>query len=192
VLAIVSTALKQVAAIESNVPNVYLEQPAFNSAIEVDLKLALNEALDALVLNAIAASGVQVPGTDPLLVSIRKAMSVLLAAGYNPDTVILTPANAELLDTLRATPTSGEQFYVFSPAELAPRKLYGLQTRVSKSAAAPIVADSRALGKLYTGPVSLARFECDSGSTNRSNVRLELNATFGVERQAAAVRIAAT
>ena len=31
VLELVTTALKQVAAIETNIPNVYLEQPAFNS-----------------------------------------------------------------------------------------------------------------------------------------------------------------
>ncbi len=191
-LAIVTTALKQVAAIETNIPNVYLEQPAFNSVIETDLRLALNEALDKLVLDAVAASGFQAPGTDPLLISIRKAMTTLLAAGYNPDTVVLTPANAEALDTLRATATAGEQYYVFAPAELAPRKLFGLQVRVSKTAAAPFVTDSNALGKLYASPIRLARFEVDAGATNRSNVRLEGNAVFGVERQTAAVRIAAS
>jgi hypothetical protein len=143
------------------------------------------------VLDAVAASDFQAPGTDPLLISIRKAMTVLLAAGYNPDTVVLTPANAEALDTLRATATAGEQYYVFAPAELAPRRLFGLQVRVSKTAAAPFVADSNALGKLYSSPITLARFEVDAGSTNRSNVRLEGHAVFGVERQAAAVRIAA-
>ena len=63
------------------------------------------------------------------------------------------------------------------------------------STATPIpaaaVVDSQALGKYYTSPVSLARFEADAG-TNRSNVRLELNAVFGLERAAAAVRIAAS
>jgi HK97 family phage prohead protease len=190
-LAVVATALKQVAAIESNIPNVYLEQPAFNSVIETDLRLALNEGLDKLVLDAVAASGYQAPGTDPLLISIRKAMTVLLAAGYNPDVVVLTPANAEALDTLRATATAAEQYYVFAPAELAPRKLFGLSVRVSKTAAAPFVADSGALGKLYISPITLARFEVDAGATNRSNVRLEGHGVFGVERQAAAVRIAA-
>ena len=190
-LEIVTTALKQVAAIETNIPNVYLEQPAFNSVIETDLRLSLNEGLDKLVLDAVAASGFQAPGTDPLLVSIRKAMTTLLAAGYNPDVVVLTPANAEALDTLRATAAAGEQYYVFAPAELAPRRLFGLTVRVSKTAAAPFVADSRSLGKLYISPIRLARFEVDAGATNRSNVRLEGNGVFGVERQAAAVRIAA-
>jgi hypothetical protein len=64
------------------------------------------------------------------------------------------------------------------------------------STATPIpaaaVVDSQALGKYYTSPVSLARFEADAGTTNRSNVRLELNAVFGLERAAAAVGIAAS
>ena len=57
---------------------------------------------------------------------------------------------------------------------------------------APVVFDSQAFGKLYAGPVSLARFEENAGSTNTSLVRLETNAVFGVERQNAAVRIAAS
>jgi hypothetical protein len=40
--------------------------------------------------------------------------------------------------------------------------------------------------------MSLARFENASGTTNTSNVRLEPNACCGVERQAAAIRIAAS
>lgn len=40
--------------------------------IEQDLRLAVNEGLDKLVLDAIALSGFQAPGTDPLIVSIRR------------------------------------------------------------------------------------------------------------------------
>jgi len=191
VLEIVTVPLKQVAAIQSNIPNVYLEQVAFNSTIEGDLRLTLNEGLDKLVLDAVAASGFQAPGTDPLLISIRKAMTTIQASGYAPDTLVLTPANAEALDTLRATATAAEQYYVFAPAQLAPRAIFGLNVRISKTAAAPFVTDSTALGKLYVSPISLARFEVDAGATNRSNVRLEGHAAFGTERQAAAVRIAA-
>jgi hypothetical protein len=54
------------------------------------------------------------------------------------------------------------------------------------------VVDSQALGRLYTSPVTLARFEADAGTTNRGNVRMELNAVFGGERTGAAVRIAAS
>jgi hypothetical protein len=45
---------------------------------------------------------------------------------------------------------------------------------------------------MYASPVTLARFEADAGTTNRSNVRMELHAVFGGERTAAAVRIAAS
>jgi hypothetical protein len=41
----------------------------------------------------IAAAGFQAPGTDPRLVSIRKAMTTILDAGYNPDTLLLTTAD---------------------------------------------------------------------------------------------------
>jgi hypothetical protein len=63
---------------------------------------------------------------------------------------------------------------------------------VSKTVAAPVVVDSQAFGTFYAGPVSLARFEEAAGKTNTSLVRLETNAVFGVERQTAAVRIAAS
>ena len=92
------TPLNQVATIQTNVPNVYLEQQAFNTVIENDLRLAINDGLDKLILDKIALAGFQAPSTDPLLVSIRKAMTTILAAGYSPDTLILTPAAAESLD----------------------------------------------------------------------------------------------
>lgn len=190
-LAVVSTAMKQVAAIQTGVPNVYLEQPAFNTVIESDLRLTINEGLDRLILDAVAGSGFQAPGTDQLLVSIRKAITTVQANGYNPDVLILTPANAEALDVLVSGISGGTNDYLFGPGGFAPGTLFGLNKRISKTIPAPVVADSTALGKLYTSPVSLARFEADGGTTNRSNVRLELNAVFGVERQNAAVRIAA-
>ena len=121
----------------------------------------------------------------------HQAITTIQAAGYSPDTLILRPQDAEALDTLRATSTAGEQYFVFTPAQLAPRNIFGLSVRISKTAAAPVIVDSSALGKLYVSPISLARFEQDAGATNKSTVRLEGHAVFGVERQAAAVRIAA-
>ena len=144
------------------------------------------------MLDFIATSGFQAPGTDTLLVSIRKAMSTIYASGYNPDTLLLTPANAETLDTLVSGISGGTNDYVFPPATTAPNQIFGLNKRISKTIPAPAVVDSKALGKLYTSPVTLARFEADSGTTNRGNVRMELNAVFGGERTAAAVRIAAS
>jgi HK97 family phage prohead protease len=191
-LTIVTTSLKQVATIQTNIPNVYLEQQAFNTVIENDLRLAINDGLDKLILDYIAASGFQAPGTDVLLVSIRKAMTTLFAAGYNPDTLLLTPAAAEALDVLVSGITGGTNDFVFAPANFAPDSIFRLNRRISKTIPASAVVDSTALGKLYASQVTLARFEADAGTTNRSNVRMELNGVFGGERQAAAVRIAAS
>jgi hypothetical protein len=191
-LTIVTTALEQVAAIYTNVPNIQLEQPAFNSVIETDLRLSINEGLDKLILDFIATAGFQAPGTDQLLVSIRKAMTTIMGNGYSPDTLLLTPANAEALDVLVSGISGGVNDYVFQPASSAPNQIFGLNKRISKTIPAAAVVDSQALGKLYASPVTLARFEADAGTTNRGNVRMELNAVFGGERTGAAVRIAAS
>jgi Escherichia/Staphylococcus phage prohead protease len=172
-LTIITTSLKQLASIYTNVPNIQLEQPAFNTVIENDLTLAINDGLDKLVLDYIATAGFQAPSTDPLLVSIRKCMTTIMAAGYNPDTVILTPPAAEALDVLVSGIASGVNDYVFPPAQLAPNNIFGLNKRISKTIPATAVVDSQALGKLYVSPVTLGRFEADAGTTNRGNVRME-------------------
>ena len=89
-LTLVAVAMKQVAAVQSGIPNVMLEQDQIESVIGQDLRLSINEGLDKLILDAIALSGFQAPSTDPLLVSIRKAMTTIYASGYNPDLLILT------------------------------------------------------------------------------------------------------
>jgi hypothetical protein len=187
-ITVVSVPMHQVAAVQSGIPNVYLQQSQIESIIGQDLRLAVNEGLDKLVLDALALSGFEAPGTA-ILDSIRAAMSTIQMAGYNPDTLIVDPATAEQLDTLK---TSGpELIYVFGPARMAPAQVYGLNVRISKTIPAPAVVDSAAFGKMYASPVSLQTFEENDGSTNTSLVRLELHAAFGTERQDAAVRIAA-
>jgi phage head maturation protease len=187
-----TVSLKQVASIQTNVPNIHLEQSAFRSVIEEDLRHALDGGLDQLVLDTIATAGFQSPGSDPLLVSVRKAISVVQSAGYNPSVLVLRPADSEGLDTLTSGIAGAVNDYVFQPAAAAPARIFGLAVRISKTIPAPAVVDAAAFGKLYISPVSLERFEADSGMTNRSNVRLETHSAFGVERQAAAVRIAAS
>jgi uncharacterized protein len=185
---IVAESLRQVATVSSGIPNVYLESQAVASIIENDLRLAVNEGLDKLVLDELAAADNVPPGTDPLLVSIRKGITAVQAEGYSPSLVILDPEDAEGLDVEVTEP--GTQDFIFGPGRSAPGTLFGLQVRVSKSTPNPVVADAAAVGRLYASPVSLQRFEADSGTTNRSNLRLELSALFGGERLAAAVRIA--
>jgi HK97 family phage prohead protease len=184
-----SLSLNQVAAVETGVPNIILEQPTIQPLIETDLRLALNEGLDKLVLDAVADSDNQDPASDPLLVSIRKCITTIQAAGYAPDTLIITPADSEALDVLQ---TDGpEAFYVFGAARFAPGQLFGLNVRVSKTIDVPVVCDSSALGRLYVSAITLARFEENSGSTNSSTIRLEGSAAFGVERLDACIRISA-
>ncbi len=185
-------ALSGVASVESGIPNVVLEQPAINTIVENDLRLAVNEGLDGIVDDTFGASDNQAPGSDPLPTSIRKAMTVLQAAGFNPDVVVLTPAAAEALDTLVSGISGGTADYVFAPGQFAPGTLFGLRRVTSKVVAAPVVIDSTAYARLYVSPARLARFEENAGKTNTSLVRLELHAACGVERQDAAVRIAAS
>jgi len=85
-LTVSTVSLKQLASVVSDIPNVFLENEQAGSIIENDLKLAITDALDDLVRLAVAASCFQAPGTDPLLVSIRKAMSTVMSSGYQPDT----------------------------------------------------------------------------------------------------------
>jgi phage head maturation protease len=190
-LTIVTTPLHQVATVQSGIPNIYLETEGFSTTIENDLRLALSDGLDKLVIDKFAASGFQAPGTDNPLVSYRKAITTLRAAGYNPDTLVLTPAADEALDVMVSGITGGTADFVFAPGQFSSDSFFRMNRRVSKTIAAPVVFDSQAFGKLYVSPVSLARFEEAAGSTNTSLVRLETTGVFGVERQTAAIRIAA-
>jgi HK97 family phage prohead protease len=185
-----TVSLQQVAAIQSAVPNIFLLQDQLRSIIGVDLRLAINEGLDAIVLAGLATAPHHDPTTDPLLVSIRKAITIIEGHGYNPDTVVLTPAESESLDLL--TTSGPEKFYVWSAAKMAPGTLFNLNVRIAKNATEPIVFDSSAVGRLYASPVALATFEENFGRTNSSTVRLEGTAVFGPERIDAACRIAAS
>ena len=191
-LTVSTVALKQLASVVSDIPNVFLENQQAGSIVENDLKLAITDALDDLLKQSVAASGFQAPGTDNILVSIRKAMSTVMTSGDSPDSVILRPADAETIDVMVSGVSGGTADFVFGPASFAPAQLFGLTRYVSKTVAAPIVMDASAFGKLYASPLSLQTFEQDAGQTNKSRVRIELNAQVGVERQAAAVRIAAS
>jgi hypothetical protein len=55
------TPLKQIASVVSDIPNVFIENEQVGSIIENDLKLALTDALDDLLKQAVAASGFQAP-----------------------------------------------------------------------------------------------------------------------------------
>jgi hypothetical protein len=72
-----------------------------------------------------------------------------------------------VLDVLVSGISGGVNDYVFPPAQPAPANIFTLNRRISKTIPATTVVDSRALRKLYASPVTLARFEADSGTTSR-------------------------
>jgi hypothetical protein len=82
-IAVTAAALKQIATIQRNPERVSGELGG-QLDHRVDLRLAVNAGLDKLVLDVIAGAGFQAPGTDPLVDSIRKAITVIEAAGYSP------------------------------------------------------------------------------------------------------------
>jgi HK97 family phage prohead protease len=159
---LITVPLKQVATIQSAIPNIVLEQPAINTVIEQDLRLAINEGLDKVLLDTVTASGFQTLGAN-LILTVRSAMTTLFAGGYNPDTLILTPADAAALDVLVSGIASGTADFVFSPGQFSPN-IWNLTKRVSKTVPASVVMDASAYGKMYMSPVSLARFENASGT----------------------------
>jgi HK97 family phage prohead protease len=178
--------MSQVAAKESSIPNLYLQQSGFQPLVEQDLRLSINEGYDRLVNVGISTAGTAAGVTGDILAKARKAITVVHAAGYQPNALIIDPAGAEAIDLFQSSGT--EAFYQFGPGRFAPGQLFGLEVRVSKTAGTAVV-DTNAFGKLYASPLTLARFEENAGATNTSTVRLEGNAAFGVERTSAAVRI---
>jgi Caudovirus prohead serine protease len=186
-----ATALNQIASVASGIPNVYLENSDYESIVSEDLRLSYFDGLDFHINSAIvASSGTQTLATDPLLSVIRRSVSLLWSNGYNPDTLLLTPANAESLDLLTSGGTAGwPGAYVFNAGQFGPSQIFGLNRRISKKIANPVVVDSAAYGRLYQSPLSLQRFEENAGATNSSLLRFEGNALFSVERSSAAVRI---
>lgn len=153
-----------------------LQQNNIESVIGQDLRLAYSDGLDYIVTSGLATAGTQTLATDPLLNVIRRSVSVLWSAGYNPDTLILTPSNGESIDLLMSGGTAGcPGGYVFGAGQFGPPTVFGMNVRISKNIANPTLVDSQAFGKLYVSPVSLASFEENAGKTNSSLVRFECN-----------------
>lgn len=92
---------------------------------------------------------------------IRKAMTTVMAAGYDPDVVVLNPAQAEELDILSLT--------LNNTTGIAPA--FGLQLRISKSVTTGIVYDSRRFATLYLSATSFMAFEERSAAPGRAAQR---------------------
>ena len=177
--------LNQVATVSTGIPRIHAAQPLFQSVVEQDLRLAINDGLDELVRRGVSTAGTAAAVTGNVLDKIRKAKTVIDGQGYSANTLAIDASGAESLDLLK---TSGdEEMYVFTAGAAAPAP-YGLQVRVWKSAGTALL-DSRAFGRLYVAPFELRSFEADAGVSNKQNVRLETNAGYAVERASAGLRV---
>jgi hypothetical protein len=103
-MAVVSVALNQVAHILSDVPLVAFAANGILGILESDMRLGVRDALDQLCFAALTAAGLPNNNfaTEPLLEKVRKATTVVAAAGYNPDTLAVSPANMEALDLYKS------------------------------------------------------------------------------------------
>jgi Escherichia/Staphylococcus phage prohead protease len=184
---LVTAQLSQVAAIHPDVPRIHAAQPIFQSIIENDLRLSINDGLDEVVRRGVSTAGTApaVTGTD-VLQKVRKTMTIVQAQGYQPSVLAIDPAGAESLDLLQTV--GSEKFYVWGPGRATPTGPFGLTMRVWKTARTALL-DADAFGRLDTSPVELRAFEQDAGATNRQTYRMETNATFTVERLSAGLRI---
>jgi hypothetical protein len=184
---LVSAQLQQVAAIHPDIPRIHQAQPLFQSIVETDLRLSINDGLDEVVRRGVTTAGTAAAVTGNIVDKIRKAKTVVQAQGYNPNVLAIDPAGAEALDLLVTGISGGTADYVFTPGQAAPAP-WNLQIRVWKSAGTAIL-DADSFGRLYVAPVELRSFEQDAGATNRQTVRMETNALFTVERVSAGLKI---
>jgi uncharacterized protein len=97
--------LNQVANVQSGIPRIHAAQPMFQSIVEQDLRLGINDGLDEIVRRGVALAGTIVKGTDDILEVTRKAMTLIQAGGYAPDVLAIDPASAQALDLLRTPGT---------------------------------------------------------------------------------------
>jgi Escherichia/Staphylococcus phage prohead protease len=168
----VTLQLNQVASVQSGIPRIHTAQPLFQSLVEQDLRLSINDGLDTLAIRGVQLAGTLVGKSGTLLVDVRKCITGLQTAGYAPDTLLIDPPGAEALDLLQSS-YGTEKFWTFGAGRFAPGDVFGLNIRVGKNAGTAVV-DSQAYGRMYMSPVELRAFEADGGLTNKTNVRMEL------------------
>ena len=152
-----------------------------------DLRLAYSRAVDAHILAQIAATTPTSGAYNAeLIVSILLAAEVVNAAGYSPNTVVLSPAQWLGLKTA-VQPGSGD--FVAGATD---SMLDGLRKVSVAGLTTPLVLDAQAIGVFHTTGARFATFEENDGSTDSSTVRLESNSVFAFQREGAVAAIDVT
>jgi hypothetical protein len=147
-MAVTSVAPNQVAHVLSDVPLVAFADDGARGILESDMRLGVRDALDQLCFAALTAAGLPNNNfaTEPLLEKVRKAISVVAAAGYARDTLAVSPANME-------TPGPHQVHRRHLPVPdhhpRLQRPAVGLRAVVSKRVTDTLVFDSRGFATLY-------------------------------------------
>jgi hypothetical protein len=190
----VTTAVKQLALVIPGIPNQVLRSIESASAfLESEAVYQIRSALDAHVYAAIlgATPGNSQTGTD-MIAQVRNGITVMRAAGMNPNLLVLEPADAAALDLIVTPGTADYQFASRDTGTSSP--LWGLQVVERRTAAAtdPLLLDAAAIGVLFTGMMRIDADPYSGFSTNVTRLRIELNCVMHVRNIAAAHRVAAT
>jgi hypothetical protein len=174
--------VQQIANISPGVPNVLLESDSFRGWVESDLRIAWNQAVDDMVIDAILATtpSANSGGVNPVE-EVMYAISDVAGNGYVANVLVLSPSDT--LAYLLAM-TEGGDAYIKSP-------VVNLRLITSKNLddASGFVADANALGQLFLSPARLAVFEENAGASNSSTVRFESHGQYVVQRDDAVIAL---
>jgi hypothetical protein len=181
---VANEALKQIATVSTQTPNVLLANDSFRSWVNADLVGAYRSAVDYHIVTEIQGAGIASGGGGAnAFEDVLYSQEVVRAAGYSPDVVVVSPADALAIQLVQLT---GGDSYVFG--QNAP----AFVTSTAVGDGDGFVADSTALGILFLSPFSLAVFEENNGTSNSSTARAESNGLFLVQRPDAAATLAAS
>jgi hypothetical protein len=183
---LITEELHQIAGVESDTPNVFLESTAFRGWIDADLRFAYESALDHHVVTEIAGASPPVAdGGQDVLEAVLNAAATVADQGYSPSILVASPSFLLGL-VLLVQPGSGD--YVFTGPN--PLPLEGIRrVAVPSLDETAYVLDPSALGTLHNSPVRVSVWEQDSGRTNQSTCRIESNGVFIVQRVGAAAEV---
>jgi hypothetical protein len=177
--------LKQIATVSTQIPNVLLAGQDFTGWTNADLLGAYRGAIDAHIVSEVDGAGIaaaSVGDAENVYEAVLYAQEQVRSAGYAPDMLALSPADALALQLLMLT--GGDHYAFATPAP---------QFVVSPSIEGGFgfVCDTASLGRLFLSPFRFEVFEENAGSTNSSTVRAESNGLFVVQRPDAAAYIIA-
>lgn len=179
---VVTEALHQIANVESGTANVLLATDQVAQWVNADLVAGYRSAVDGHIIDQITAELIHAGGGGAnAFEAVLYAQEAVRAAGYNPDLVVMSPADGLALQLLQLT---GGDSYVFS--QTPPRIVITPAVGDGEG----FVADRDALGILFLTPVRVQAFEENAGATNSSTVRCESEGLFLVQRPDAAAYLA--